>query len=278
MPLELCVTSKIRVSDDFQQALVMAKAAGFTQMDYCFSAAELLRDDWEAHALQDWQSACGQGIRFRYAHLPYDYPDSAGDWDGFRRATWRAIDLAVRFGVECAAIHPCTAMTREYDHEAMRRSALDFLRPYCERAKEAGLSLALENMRGAGKSADPAIRRYATQTDDVLDLAQTLDIGVCWDTGHGHISAQDQAGSLMKIGPRLRMLHINDNYAEDDEHLAPFLGRVNWQDVASALKTIGFAGAINLEVNCSRCPLPVRASYVAMMGEAARQLQRMIQG
>lgn len=278
MALELCVTSKICAADSFDQALTMAKGAGFTQLDHCFRSADLLKENWEERAMQDWKSACEKGLTFRYAHLPYDYPSAAQDWERFYTATCRAIDLAVRFGVECAAIHPCTFMTRNYDAERMRQESLEFLRPYCEYAKQQGLALALENMRGAGQSADPAIRRYATQVEDVLDLAQMLDIGICWDTGHGHISAQEQAASLRRIGPRLRMLHINDNFAEDDVHLAPFLGRVDWNGVASALRDIGFAGAINLEVNCFGCPLPARTAYVNYMGEAARQLRSMVMG
>lgn len=278
MALELCVTSKIRAADSFSRTMTMAKQVGFTQIDYCFSSAMLLREDWEARAMADWQEARTQGMTFRYAHLPYDYPSVEQDWEHFHTATCRAVDLAVRFGVECAAIHPRTFMTRDYDAERMRQESLDFLRPYCEYAKQQGLVLALENMRGAGRSADPAIRRYATQAEDVLDLAQTLDMGICWDTGHGHISAQEQAASLRRIGPRLSMLHINDNFAEDDVHLAPFLGRVDWQSVAAALREIGFTGAINLEVNCSGCPLPAREAYIAYMGEAARQLRSMVTG
>ena len=160
----------------------------------------------------------------------------------------------------------------------MRRNALDFLRPYCDYARKAGLTLALENMRGAGRSADPAIKRFATDTDDVMDLATVLDVGVCWDTGHGHISNQPQAESLSLIAPRLKMLHVNDNFAEDDVHLAPFLGTVDWNGVASALREIGFTGAINLEVNCNKRPLPTRAAYAAYMGEAAKHLRGMIEG
>lgn len=281
--MELCVTSKINArrpdgtAIPFSHAVQLARNAGFSQMDYGFSASALLKDGWEEHALSDWQTAKDAGISFRYAHLPYDYPSAPQGWADFYAASCRAIDLAVRFGVDCAAIHPCTSMTRHYNHDLMRRNALDFLRPYCDYARKAGLTLALENMRGAGKSADPAIRRYATEVDDLWDLAQKLDIGVCWDTGHGNISGQAQYESLKKVAPRLKMLHINDNHAEDDIHLAPFLGLIDWNAVTSALREIGFSGAINLEVNCNKRPLALREAYAAYMGESARLLREMIQ-
>lgn len=283
MSVALCVSSKIHAFRPdgspvpFAEALALARKAGFTQMDYGFSSAALLREDWEEAAMMDYHAAQESGVTFRYAHLPYDYPKTSDGWANFFIASCRAIDLAVRFGVECAAIHPCTFMTKCYNYDLMRSNALEFLRPYCEYAKKAGLTLALENMRGAGKNADPMIKRYVTQVEDLWDLAQTLDIGICWDTGHGNISAQLQYESLKLIAPRLKMLHINDNYAEDDIHLAPFLGTINWNDVAKALREIGFDGAINLEVTCSKRPLELRDAYVAYMGKAAALLRTMIE-
>ena len=284
MSTDLCVTSKIHAwrtdgsSVPFAEAVALAKKAGFTQLDYGFTSAGLLKEDWEEAALKDYHTAREAGLAFRYAHLPYDYPKTADKWPDFYAASRRAIDLAVRFGVECAAIHPRTSMTKDYDHDLMRTNALDFLRPYCEYAKKAGLTLALENMRGAGKSADPSIKRYATQAEDLWDLAQTLDIGICWDTGHGNISAQAQYESLKLVSPRLKMLHINDNYAEDDLHLAPFLGTVDWQAVSKALHEIGYHGAINLEVTCNKRPIKLRDSYAAYMAESAALLREMIKG
>lgn len=284
MALELCVTSNLHSklpdgsSVPFEQALALAKSAGFTQMDYRFTYASLLEENWEEKTLRDWQTAREAGVTIRYSHLPFNYPDTLQGWTDFYTASCRAIDLSVKIGVECAAIHPCTSMTKHYHHDLMRRNALDFLQPYCDYAKKAGLTLALENMRGAGQSADPEIKRYATEVEDLWDLAQTLDIGICWDTGHGNISAQAQYESLKLVAPRLKMLHVNDNYAEDDIHIAPFLGTIDWNGVAKALREIGFTGAINLEVNCNKRPAELRSTYAAYMGESAALLRAMIEG
>ena len=105
-------------------------------------------------------------MRIRYAHLPFDYPNgkSPYDWEDFLEASRRAIGLAVEAGVDCAAIHPRTAMTREYDAEKEHENAVAFLAPYCALVEEAGLVLALENMRGPGQGAPKEIKRCGTQT------------------------------------------------------------------------------------------------------------------
>ena len=281
--MELCVTSKLnaRTPDGrpipFAEGAALAAQAGFTQMDYGFSAAALLDDGWKQKALTDWEIAKSVGLTLRYAHLPYDYPKAEKDWPNFFKASCRAIDLACLFEVECAAIHPCTAMVRDYNRSEVREETLTFLHPYCEYAKQAGLVLALENMRGAGKSVGKSIVRYATEVNDLWDLAETLNIGICWDTGHGNISMQEQYTSIKKIEPRLKMMHFNDNFAEDDIHLAPFLGTVDWDSITEALHEIGFAGAVNLEVMCNKRPMALRKAYASYMGQAAKLLHEMLQ-
>ena len=115
--MELCVTSEIssRALDGaaipFAEGAALAARAGFSQMDYSFSAAALLADGWEQAALERQRQAQDAGIALRYAHLPFDYPRDPGKWPDFFEASCRAMELACRFGVECAAVHPCTAMT-----------------------------------------------------------------------------------------------------------------------------------------------------------------------
>ena len=283
--MDLCVTSHIVMrSEDgtpvsFRETMLFLRQAGFQEIDYMFTTPLLLQPSWREDFLEEVGTAKKEGVRFRYAHLPFDYPgrDSAYGWEEFRTASVRSMELAVRAGVDCAAIHPRTSMTREYDAGRERDAALSFLEPYREEAGKAGLVLALENMRGPGQSASGEIRRFGTETDDLVRLADSLGIGICWDTGHGNISAQDQEDSLQKIGPRLRMVHINDNFAEGDVHLAPFLGSVDWAGVARGLKRAGYQGSLNLEVSCHKRPEKVRTEYARYMAASAMLLASMIE-
>ena len=283
--MKLCVTSGIierRENGEktpFAQTLAFLKEAGFEEMDFSFDTPDLLQDGWQSAFREKFRQAKDAGVRVRYAHLPFDYPNdrSGYGWDDFLEASRRAVGLAVEADVDCAAIHPRTAMTREYDAEKEHENAVKFLAPYCALAKEAGLSLALENMRGAGQSAPEEIKRYGTQTAELIRMADELEIGVCWDTGHANISAQDQRISLEMIGKRLRMVHINDNFAEDDVHTAPFLGTVDWKGVCEGLKAVGFSGSINLEVSADTLPEELRLHYARYMAASAEKLRAMLQ-
>ena len=280
----LCVTSKIltRHADGtpvpFAETAGLIREAGFEEVDMSLEAPLLTADD-AREQLEERLRICEKtGIRIRYCHLPYHYPaeNDAEGWEVFHAATRSAIDFAKRAGADCAAVHPRSFMTRDYDPEREYSRAYRFLEPVQDYAVKRGFPLALENMRGAGRSADPAIRRFGTETADVIALADALNMGICWDTGHGNISGQDQYESLVRIGSRLRMVHLNDNFAEDDVHLALFLGRVSWDGVAKGLREIGYQGSLNTEVECNGRPEPLRVLYARYMAEAVRTLREMM--
>ena len=280
--MKLCVTANIIAKygsmEEFGRSLDFLKRAGFEEIDFPFSTAMMLCDGWKETFREKMKLAREAGVPVRYAHMPFDYPREGREygWDDFFTASQRAMEMAAEAGVDCAAIHPRTNMTREYNAEKEHEEALNFLAPYCEAAKRAGLMLAIENMRGPGQSAPKEIMRYATETDDLIRLADELECGICWDTGHANISAQPQRESLIKIGKRLKMVHLNDNFAEDDVHIAPFIGNVRWDEVAEGLKVIGYGGSLNFEVACRRVPEEVQKEYAAYMAAAARRFAGMM--
>ena len=278
--MNLCVSSGINsVLPDhtplpFQAGIDLAKQVGFEEFDVDLPSSLMLREDWQA-VLADREDAMAKaGISIRYVHLPFDYPraGSEEDWARFSLASMRAIERAAAWKADCAAIHPRCFMTPDYDADEEYAAAVEFLRPYCEHAAKCGLTLGIEIMRGAGASAPARIRRFATDTDVLIRLADEMGTSICWDTGHANISLQAQGKSIRKVGKRLKMVHIDDNFAEDDVHLAPFLGRIAWEEVMRALKEIGYAGSMNLEVSCNRLPEPLRAAYAGYMAAAGRYL------
>ena len=189
----------------------------------------------------------------------------------------RCIEKIPELGADCAAIHPRSFMKPDYDPDEEYVEAVRFLTPYCEAAHKHGVMLGIEIMRGAGASAPARIRRFGTDVDILIRLADEMDSGICWDTGHANISLQQQYKSILKIGTRLKMVHINDNFAEDDVHLAPFLGRIDWTQTMKGLKEIGYSGSMNLEVKCNALPMELRESYAAYMAASGRYLIRLFE-
>ena len=83
--------------------------------------------------------------------------------------------------------------------------------------------------------------------DKLNKLAGKECFGLCLDVGHLQISKQDIRRYTTILGRRIKALHINDNDGVIDLHLAPYTGTVNWQNFYTALKAIGYDGALNFE-------------------------------
>lgn len=68
----------------------------------------------------------------------------------------------------------------------------------------------------------------------------------CWDTGHANCEG-NQYQEIMDIGEELYAVHINDNRGFQDEHIIPFMGTMNMDEVMHALLDVGFKGPFTLE-------------------------------
>ena len=109
--MKMCVTTGILPQNvPFGQRLSFLKRAGFEEADFDINASMMLADGWMKAFCRNLEEAKEAGIRIRYAHLPFDYPNqnTAYGWDEFYTASCRAIDMAVLAGADCAAIHPRT--------------------------------------------------------------------------------------------------------------------------------------------------------------------------
>jgi sugar phosphate isomerase/epimerase len=155
----------------------------------------------------------------------------------------RAANAAASLGVKHFVIHPGPEKGDFAEHERLRRmeNAAGMLTRASHRCRELGIHLVLENML-------PHL--FAGRVQDmlwILGAMETVDVGVCIDTGHAHL-----AGELPTIGQKLSshlwMVHASDNRGQFDDHLAPGDGHINWEEFLYHLAEIQFGGTIILEI------------------------------
>lgn len=79
-------------------------------------------------------------------------------------------------------------------------------------------------------------------------------VGFCWDSGH-EVCYNGKQDLLALYGDRLFCTHLNDNMGchgpvspQNDLHLLPFDGILNWEGVASRLDNVGYHGTMNFEI------------------------------
>ncbi len=97
----------------------------------------------------------------------------------------------------------------------------------------AGVQVMIENIPN-GISTIERIQEFKT-------AAQAPDIGICYDTGHGHLQG------VTKGFESIQTTHVHDNDGATDEHLWPFEGAVDWPALIEKLVVAKYGGPFVFE-------------------------------
>ncbi len=97
-----------------------------------------------------------------------------------------------------------------------------------------------------------------SSSDSFLRLCECLDdcpqLGINLDTGHIFFQREPVHTAIYKLKERILGTHICDNDGLVDDHWIPPKGKIEWMKVLKALKTVGYTGTLDLEVNVSNNP------------------------
>lgn len=266
------------IGQHIRNGLAFHKKIGFDAADFPMGYLRHMGENWKSCMVTAAEDAQKAGLRFEVCHLPYGIsmdptPEEA---ESFSKSVIRAMDAAMILGVDHAVLHPNTTTQplSEFDRQVQYDRVMAHLSPFAEYAAKIGLSIVVENMRIVPQSYP--VHRYCGDPEELCEIADALGIGVCWDFGHAHINGLKQSEALQYVGKRLKVLHINDNFAGDDLHVPPFVGTNNWKDSMEGLSAIGFDGLFNYEVGSARVPLAAKESFAQYLVSAAHTLLDMM--
>lgn len=229
-------------------------------------------------AMEKWcrterEAAAKNGIEIFQVHGPWPTDDTTEEsrarvWDCMHRAVYGCHLLGAKYLV----IHPQMpyGWGREDDADYSEKLTADLLRELIPDCEKYGVIVCLENMPMTAHRISP-----------IKNIAETVEkiaspyIGICLDTGHSNVFADDLGDAVRTAAPWLKVLHIHDNNGKADQHLLPWLGSCNWDSFTRALAEIGYEGSISLETNgpvSDTMPLEVRQAAEELTAEAAKSL------
>lgn len=229
---------------------------GFDSMDFNFVAAlDRYGRNWQDMIEDVKRIADETGMLIVSGHLPFR-GKSPEELDEKIKA---CIEMGAALGIKRAVMHPVgdgKMPAGEENHDYWYAKNIEFYNQYIPLADKAGFKLVTENMRDAHQA--EGCHRYGSTADELIEIADPLGLEVCWDFGHAHEAKLDHYTELLKIGKRLTMTHLNDNWqGPDDEHLPPFYGTGDWDAACRALREIGYSNPLNFELKYKKLPIRI---------------------
>ena len=227
--------------------------AGFKYIDldmYSFTPqSPYMQENWRGEVQKVKDLVTELGMEFVQAHSQGGNPlsEDKAHVDFLVSATIRSIEICQMLGIKNTVVHNGFAPNLTKEEWFVKNKAFyEKLFPTMERC---GVNVLCENSTRANMG-----NMYFINTGkDMYEFIKFVNhpqIHGCWDTGHANCEGS-QYDEIMAIGEELYAIHYNDNRGMQDEHLLPFLGTLNHDEVMHALLEVGFKGYFTLESGSS---------------------------
>jgi len=129
----------------------------------------------------------------------------------------------------------------------------------CRLAEPLGVRVALEVIPNALST--PASLAAMVERDLEGSVA-----GICLDFGHAFLGG-DVPDAIETAAEHLIATHVHDNRRRGDDHLAPYLGSIDWDAALMSMQKIGYEGTYLMELANTGNP-------VAVLEDARRARER----
>jgi sugar phosphate isomerase/epimerase len=133
-------------------------------------------------------------------------------------------------------------------------------------AAELQVRVAIEVIPNSLSEAETLVRLL----EDDLDLPRPGP-GICLDLGHAFLMG-DLADAIEIVSGELVTTHIHDNRGQEDDHLVPFDGRIDWPTALMSMQKVGYEGLYLFEVANTGSPREVLAKTV----DARRRFEEIV--
>ena len=243
--------------------LELITSAGFESTCLWFGVEEELVATNEADRMPEL--ARGLGLKIDNVHAPYIGCNSLWterDKDAVLTTYDAAISFCHRHRLPVTVIH----VTEGSSPPPMGKAGLERIRELARRAGEKDVVLAMEN---CGRP---------DYVDFLLSECDVQSLGLCYDSSHDFLKGNRSVEILKKWGHRLITTHFSDNDGENDDHLLPEDGTIDWEAVTVSFPAETYTGPVMLEVLPARGNRMEAESFLREAhGRAKRLAERLSQ-
>jgi sugar phosphate isomerase/epimerase len=165
------------------------------------------------------------------------------------REAGAALQVARRIPFDVLVVHLGTPAAKAQPGDNARAAAFRSAEDICRLAEPLGVRVALEVIPNDLSSAASLVEMLEGDLD-------APHAGICLDFGHAHLMG-DVADAVEVAAEHVIATHVHDNRRRDDEHLAPYLGSINWDMALMTMQKIGYDGTYLLELANTGTPAAV---------------------
>jgi L-ribulose-5-phosphate 3-epimerase len=179
------------------------------------------------------------GLEIDYIHAPANNPNDLWydgiDGDDYLNLLISCIDDCSKHDINAVVAH----ITRLSSKPLVSEIGLNRIKKLVDYAEKKQVFVALENMNSI------------PHLDFIFRNIQSKRLGFCYDSGHEFCN-HPNADCLSRYGDKLFTVHLADNFGDDDTHLLPFDGAINWDKVMLNLKRCKEVRYLTLEADFNR--------------------------
>lgn len=271
------------------EAIRLIAQAGFDAYDITLNGIEgnpIFEDNYKDYLASLKAVADEAGITCNQSHAPSSsrrddspknqyYNEHIFDW------LVRSLEAAAYLGAKNIIVHPINYMTYRGNESYLKDMNMEFYRALAPHAKRVGIRIALENTGQMDKRRGIFVDSVCGSVREQIDYLETLGddcFVACLDLGHCGLLGHEVTDSIRALGAdRLAALHVHDNNFREDNHTAPFCGKMEWMPILETLAQIGYRGDFTFECyNFFRgLPsefLPDAAEYLCRLGRRMANL------
>lgn len=274
---------QIRYDGEIYQNLEYASLAGFKEVSIGFGDnVDFFNSDYEPELEKLAMCLSDNKLRCVQTHLPcyHLHVPQEEIHENFENAIKNALIASSFLGAKWSAFHPRSDVSGGYDRTSAYRKNYEMLSGYLETSEKCGCGIAVENMP-LYPSSYPEWRFFGGGYEEIIELCDELGsekAGICWDFGHAHTAGIDQKYALRKIGKRLKITHVHDNYKNGDHHVLPLTGDemwgcIKWDEIMPVMKDTNYEGPLTLELIFP--PMGMRKSFMMQCFDCTSELCRL---
>lgn len=228
--------------------------AGFKYIDLSlYTVAEndelIISDDFQKTIDEIIKYAQEKNIQFVQCHSPNTNPLDKNQFEKAVKWNIRAIEICGALGIPNMVVHSGWDPNATKEEWFQRNKA--FFERLFETMERHNVNVLHENNTSVN------VPWYYPKTGvDMAEFSNYVNHPMfhsCWDTGHANIEGS-QYEDILSLGDDLYAIHFNDNRGSQDEHIIPYLGTLNVDEVMCALKEINYKGTFTFEAGSTLRP------------------------